>query len=153
MDEVPQLDMGDDPPLMMSPVNSEYNENILAYIVRKLQKTIGCNVCNNAMLPTNKSYFKLSLVTQKDRGGLVNPSTDIVKILSITERIFKSFVVGADNLNTGISSSKYLRLKVTHFIMSELSDKELFYHDLDYHNDISEDFHSTEIRKAVNKEF
>ena len=26
---------------------------------------------------------------------------------------------------------------------------ELFYHDLDYHNDISEDFHSTQIQKAV----
>ena len=41
--------------------------------------------------------------------------------------------------------------------MSELSDKdmftELFYHDLDYHNDISEDFHSTQIQKAVIKEF
>ena len=37
----------------------------------------------------------ISLVTPKDRGGLVYPSTDIVKILSIAERIFKSFVVGA----------------------------------------------------------
>ena len=76
-------------------------------------------------------------------------------ILSISERIFKSFVVGADNLNPDISSSKYLRLKMTNFIMSELSDKvkdvftELFYHHLDYHNDISEDFHSTQIKKLL----
>ena len=41
---------------------------------------------------------------------------------------------------------------MTNFIMSELSDKdvftELFYHDLDYNNDISEDFHSTQIKIA-----
>ena len=157
-DEVPKLDMEDDRPLMMSPVNSEYKENILGYIVRKLQKSIDCNVCNNAMVSSNKSYFNLSLVvTQKDRAGLVYPLTDIVKILSIAERIFKSFVVSANNLNPGISSSKYLRLKMTNFIMSELSNEdvftELFYHDHDYHNDISEDFHSTQIKKAVIKEF
>ena len=95
------------------------------------------------MLSSNKSYVNLSLVTQKDRGRLVHSSTDIV--------------VGVDNLNPDISYSKYLRLKMTNFIMSELSDKdvftELFYHDLDYHNDISEDFHSTQIKKAVIKEF
>ena len=33
MAEVPQFDMGDDPSLMMSPVNSEYKENILTYIL------------------------------------------------------------------------------------------------------------------------
>ena len=37
--------------------------------------------------------------------------------------------------------------------MSELPDKELFYHDLDYHNGISEDFHSTQIKKDIIKEF
>ena len=30
---------------------------------------------------------------------------------------------------------------------------ELFYHDLDYHNGISEDFHSTQIKIAVIEEF
>ena len=125
--------------------------------MKKLQKIIDCNVCNNAMLSSNKYYFNLSLVTQKDRGGLVYPSTDIVEILSIAERVFKSFVIGADNRNPGISSSKHLRLKMTNIIMSELFHKdmftELFYHDLDYHNDISEDFHSTQIQKDVIKEF
>ena len=117
--------MGDNP-LFMMPPNSENKENILGYIggyiVKKLQKIIDCNVCNNAMLSSNKYYFNLSLVTQKDRGGLVYPSTDIVKILSIAERVFKSFVIGADNRNPGISSSKHLRLKMTNIIMSELSD-------------------------------
>ena len=111
MDEVPQLDMGDNPLFMMPPMNSENKENILeyigGYIVKKLQKIIDCNVCNNAMLSSNKYYFNLSLVTQKDRGGLVYPSTDIVKILSIAERVFKSFVICADNRNPGISSSNY----------------------------------------------
>ena len=102
MDEVPQLDMGDDPPLM-SHVNFWQT---LVDTLRKLQRSMYCNVCNNAMLSSNKSYFNLSLVTQKDAGGLVYPSTDNVKILSIAERIFKSFVVGADNLNPDISSSK-----------------------------------------------
>ena len=50
MDEVPQLDMGDNPSFMMPPMNSENKENI----VRKLQKIIDCNVCNNAMLSSNK---------------------------------------------------------------------------------------------------
>ena len=49
--------------------------------MKKLQKIIDCNVCNNAMLSSNKYYFNLSLVTQKDRGGggggLIYPSTDI----------------------------------------------------------------------------
>ena len=90
--EVPQLDMGDNPSFMMPPMNSENKENILGYIggyiVKKLQKIIDCNVCNNAMLSSNKYYFNLSLVTQKDKGGLVYPSTDIVKILSIAVESF-----------------------------------------------------------------
>ena len=97
MDEVPQLDMGDNPLFMMPPMNSENKENILGYIggyiVKKLQNIIDCNVCNNAMFSSNKYYFNLSLVTQKDRGGgggLVYPSTDIVKILSIAQREFLS---------------------------------------------------------------
>ena len=73
----------------MPRMNLENKENILGYIggyiVKKLQKIIDCNVCNNAMLSSNKYYFNLSLVTQKDKGGLVYPSTDIVKILSIAE--------------------------------------------------------------------
>ena len=75
--------------IFFTPDACHNKENILGYIVKKLQKIIDCNVCNNAMLSSNKYYFNLSLVTQKDRGGLVYPSTDIVKILSIAERVFK----------------------------------------------------------------
>ena len=135
MDEVPQLDMGDNPLFMMPPMNSENKENILGYIgggyiVKKLQKIIDCNVCNNAMLSSNKYYFNLPLVTQKERGGLVYPSTDIVKILSIAKRVFKSFVIGADNRNPGISSSKHLRLKQA--VIKEFLNMRLFRYGQEY---------------------
>ena len=148
MDEVPQLDMGDNPLFMMPSMNSGNKENILGYIggyiVKKLQKIIDCNVCYNAMLSSNKYYFNFSLVTQKDRGGLVYPSTDIVKILNIAERVLSHLIL-----------VQIIGIRVFH--PASTSDKdmftELFYHDLDYHNDISEDFHSTQIQKNGIKEF
>ena len=141
--------------------SSENKKNILAYIggyiVKKLQRTIDCNSCYNAMLSSNKSYFNLSLIQQKDRGGLIYPSNDVVTILSVAERVFKYYVVGADNLNPSISSCKNLQLKLISTVLLELSDKlifsELFRHDIDNHHDISEDFHSTQITKAVIREF
>ena len=92
---------------------------------------------------TGEDWFNLQLI--------------LLRSWVLQREFFKSFVIGADNRNPGISSSKHLRLKMTNIIMSELSDKDmftlLFYHDLDYHNDISEDFHSTQIQKGVIKEF
>ena len=71
------------------------------------------------MLSDDTSYRHLSLTFQKEWGGLVYPSVDVVKILSMSEKIFKSTVIGTDYY-------KPQTLTTQDVITSELSDQVLF---------------------------
>ena len=107
MDENEEIDI-----VMMAPQSSLYKENILAYIagfiVRKLHRRIDYIKCNDAMVDVNLSNVH-SLISEKDRGELIYPSRDIIFIVSISERFFKSYVSGEHFLNPKISSLKKLR--------------------------------------------
>ena len=123
--------------------------------MRKLHRRIDCIKCNDAMVDVNLSNVH-SLISEKDRGGLIYPSRDIIFIVSISERFFKSYVSGEHFLNPKVSWLKRLRLKITNSIILELSDKVLFKdmleHDIESHEPF-DDLHSTQIKKAVIFEF
>ena len=139
---------------------SENKENILAYIggfiVRRLSKSIDCISCCGAMLADDITKRNLSLISLKDNGGLIYPSEDVVAILIVCEKYFHCYVRGVEG--NGINSSKKLHATLFRDIVRDLSttrpDKILFssllQHDLDTHC-ISEDFHSTQIMKAIIK--
>ena len=77
---------------------SVYTEYILGYIggfiVRKLIRNISCEECVNTLLSNDRSSDYLSLVCLNDNGGLLYPSSDVFKILKISEIAFKTFVCG-----------------------------------------------------------
>ena len=132
-------------------LNSEYKDAVLGYIggyvVRKLLKSITCDECVNVLINNDdisKNY--LSLVSIKDRGGLVYPSEDVFKIISICELAFKFHCSGDEFFNPKINSVKNLKGKITHHVISELRFKHvlLAVHKCDYENEFgSEDLHSS----------
>ena len=56
--------------------------------MRKLKSSTKCNICLNTMLPsiTENENCKPSLIQRKDRGGLIYPSKDLVKVCEISEK-------------------------------------------------------------------
>lgn len=71
---------------------SVLSENVVAYIagfvVKKLKKDILCSTCSSFLeqeySSVDDTYFKL--LNQKNRGGLLRPSLDVVKICISTEK-------------------------------------------------------------------
>ena len=110
--------------ILTAPINSVNKENILAfiggYIIRKLSKKIDCSFCFEAMLSNESVKHRfLSLVALKDRGGLIYPSEDVLKILNISERVFKGIVCGLNPNNLQINASRNLRLMLINKVMFE----------------------------------
>ena len=88
------------------------------------------------MVSSDKNHYCLSLISLKDRGGLVYPSHNIIEILTKSESVFKAVVVGDDFKNPSITKDKFLRLKMKNTIIQELASNELFStlreHDINY---------------------
>ena len=75
---------------------SEYKNAILEYIggfiVRKIMRDIECDICAAALVDGYENKMTTSyasLVSVKNRGGLVFPSSGVVQILKICETAFK----------------------------------------------------------------
>ncbi|KAJ8735622.1 hypothetical protein PYW07_007242 [Mythimna separata] len=66
-----------------------YTKEIISYIggfvVRKLRKVIKCEDCIQALV----SDKYLGLIFKKDKGGLIYPSRDVIKVCTLAERIFR----------------------------------------------------------------
>ena len=141
---------------------SEHRENALSYIagwiVRKLIKLIDCEICCQNLMATDRTKRYLSLISLKDNGGLVYPSDDVVKIVMVCDKYFRRLVLGDDG--NGISASKSLRKNLSSAVINELSStrpgsilfESLLEHDIDTHVP-TEDFHSTQIMKAIVSSF
>ena len=73
------------------PTLSYYKEATLTYIggfiVGKLLKSLSCEECSGALVTNDKTIGFLSLVKFKDRGGLIYPSADVLKINSHRKQI------------------------------------------------------------------
>ncbi|KAJ3641435.1 hypothetical protein Zmor_027942 [Zophobas morio] len=59
---------------------------IAGFIVKKLKKTLKCDVCLSALI-TERSNS--SLLNRKNRGGLIHPSHEVIKLCRIAETIFR----------------------------------------------------------------
>ena len=93
-----------------------------------------------------------SLVSIKNRGGLVFPSYDVFKILSICELIFKGYCAGDDFENPKISSHKNLKSKIKYQVISELRFQNIFtvLNNNHFENEIgSEDLHSSQLTEMI----
>ena len=112
-----------------------------------------CQTCCDALITKSEKHLYLSLIALKDNGGLVYPSIDVVKIISLAERVFRQFVSGTDAENLNISSDKKLYLKLLTKTVYEATISgifsELFPHDLQYACNLDEDLHSTQLCKTI----
>ena len=96
---------------------SPYKDAIIAYvggyIIRSLMKSISCPTCYQAAV-TNKKNVDLDhiFISMKDRGGLLYPSRDVLKILKICETVFKGYVSGDNFLEPKIKEKCNLKLKI-----------------------------------------
>ena len=146
---------------------SHFKDSVLGYIsgfiARKLILTITCHVCANAMINTNNNVMEhcyakssFSLVSFKNRGGLVMPSTDVISVVRICEQVFNFHVSGSDFENPKVSGDKNLKLKLMCTVNKIVLSKKLF-SQLDVHDLESavrnEDLHSTQIIKKIAEKF
>ena len=137
--------------------NSEIKEYTLAYIagyiVRQMVKTLTCASCFDALMSRSKERQFLSLVALKDNGGLVYASEEVVRILSIAERIFRQFVSGTFPMDPKISATKKLHLKLLTKTVYEATINDIFYelfsHDMEYATNLDEDLHSSQLIKEI----
>ena len=94
-----------------------------------------------------------SSIALKDNDGLVYPSTEVVKVISIAERVFRQFVSGTNPADLKISSDKKLHLKLLTKTVYEATIADIFHdlfaHDLNYATNLDEDLHSTQLIKAI----
>lgn len=69
-----------------------YSESVVTYIAgfisRKLSRSVKCDICANLLFGDADAYQK-SLITLKNRGGLVYPSKDVTNIIIKIEKILK----------------------------------------------------------------
>lgn len=149
---------------------SSYKEAILGYIagfvVKKIINRITCTECARALLLKSKksssvhdhnySHFQtttsLSLISLKNRGGLVLPSNGVTKIIFASERAFQVLIHETRSKKQKISSRRNLKTIMVHLINQELAEKSLFpelnEHDVD-HEAITEDLHSSQLIKQI----
>ena len=120
------------------------------YICRKLSKKLTCEICVIALFcDENRSNSFNMLTDKKDNGGLVYPSSDVVKVISVTESICK------ERLDSGISS-KLRKSGIKNNVIQHLRNippfTSLLLHDIEIYEPF-EDLHSTQISKAIVEEF
>ena len=75
---------------------SEYRQNVLVYIAgyiqRRVSKTMQCTSCQ-LLLSNMRISVSSGLIETKDRGGLIRPSADIVRLINIVDSIFNQYLV------------------------------------------------------------
>jgi len=83
------------------------SEYIAGFVVKKILKLIACSTCQ-ASLTINSNNCN-SLISIKNRGGLIFPSNNVVKVCQETERIIRSHPVTYFN---NVKNKFYLFTKV-----------------------------------------
>ena len=142
---------------------SMYQEAILGYIsgfiVRKIRPQISCTQCSEALTNQHTEYGhndhcytrwmspSLSLISSKNRGGLVVPSKSVLKIVDKSNKLFQLSI----KLKSKINKNTML-----HQIYSCMIFENLF-PELEEHNKenepVNEDMHSSQLVKKIIKKF
>ena len=96
---------------------SSYKVAIIAYIgyiIRSLGKSISCATCYDATVTRNKDadVIDYSFISIKDKGGLIYPSHETLKILRTCETVFKCAISGGNFLEPKIIEKTNLNMKL-----------------------------------------
>ena len=99
---------------------------VAGYIVKTLLVRIQCQSCKSELLldPNDCHALRMPVyplyarfVAFKQKGGLVFPSLDVIKIVKATEVVFWRRVIGQ---NVGISAEKNLTLKIQNSVLESI---------------------------------
>ncbi|KAF8763579.1 hypothetical protein HNY73_021751 [Argiope bruennichi] len=89
--------------ILLNPYVCDVSSHIAGFVIRKLAKTVKCSHCITVLIKDNKLYsdlqvdspldlsagkykYECRLSQRKDRGGLIFPSEDVLKICHIPEK-------------------------------------------------------------------
>ena len=105
-------------------------DNVLYYIsgfiVRSLLKRLSCASCRNELLLDTNDPHALCMTSypiaarftlSKQKGGLIFPSSSVLKIVKATETIFRKRVVGT---GVSITTEKNIDLKIQYAVIEQL---------------------------------
>lgn len=78
--------------------SGELSDNILhyisGYVVRSMSSQTKCEICASALLDDEVDFMNSSsLLSTKNRGGLVSPSRSVFKIVQRAECIFRQYII------------------------------------------------------------
>lgn len=72
---------------------TEYSTDVVFYmagfVVRKLKNTLKCEICIESLYSSDEVVQVTTLLSIKNKGGLITPSYDVFKICEATERIVR----------------------------------------------------------------
>ena len=117
-----------EPPVMS--LLDEYKGNILIYTARYIQRRIqaisGCDGCLAVLTSTSTSS---AFIDQKDRGGLVRPHPDTVKIVETADKVLEE---AKKTWNIFVHNHLFKKLNIS--TLSHINDKQPnIFKDLDNH--------------------
>ena len=78
----------------LSPMVSTVITYIAGYVARELIRTFECKSCANALYTTSPPDYdkRFILINLKNNGGLIYLALDVLKIVEITERVFRRYL-------------------------------------------------------------
>ena len=67
---------------------------IAGNVTKELIKTVECESCANVLYKTSPPDFdkRLILINLKNNGGLTYPSPDVLRVVDVTERVFRQYM-------------------------------------------------------------
>lgn len=106
------------------------SKNVVAYIagfvIKKLKKNIFCATCQTSLeqnyMSVDDMYFKL--LNQKNRGGLMRPSTDVIDICVLVEKRLRH--IFSTHNNQVPKEKKFFDVFVNKMFSEVLENKKIF---------------------------
>ena len=123
---------------MMDYVNNKFRAQAIGYIsgfvVKMLQKIVKCSECMTVCYGELDGSLKMyrTLLTLKNKGGLIIPSADVIKICVITD----SIICYLNKIKNDEIFNKSLDLKISQLLLKKFKMDEMFTqlndHDFDH---------------------
>ncbi|CAH0718925.1 unnamed protein product, partial [Brenthis ino] len=102
---------------------------IAGFVVHALIKSLKCDTCSGVLIASDKDNKDYEFIKIKDKGGLIYPSEDVIRICKYTEAAIKATIISGNRL---IINDKNISSKLISKVMNQFIGVELF-KDIDFH--------------------
>jgi len=127
---------------------------IAGYVVRALKSKVSCDICREALqsecMVDDVSRSDFQLLTQKNRGGLVTPTQDVITVCKIAESCIRSAISPAQKMTIGSDVSATLVNNVLMMLIGTKVFNSLADHGL---STLPMGNHQVELMRAVTKQY